>query len=77
MKKILSKKQISQIAARVEDDSELAILTRMAEKYRQHVKAVAKAKKRQPKRYLKATDFLTVEQFAKIAELARIFHKFL
>jgi integrase/recombinase XerD len=50
------------------DSLDLKALCRMAETNRQHEQSKIRAKNRKPKKYLKPTDYLSVEQFAKIMQ---------
>lgn len=70
---VLSKAKIREIAMRYRDsDPDVAALTAMAEEHR---KVARKSRKRRNKRkvktYLKPSDFLSVEQFARIMEVVR------
>ena len=66
MKNLLSKNQIKNIRAKFADDAGIKLLTRMAESHRQYAREKAKRLRRRPKKYLKSTDYLTTEQFARI-----------
>ena len=67
-KPLLSKRKIREIAKSY-DDPEIEQLAAMAEQYRRTVRSTGKARKRKQKKYLKSTDYLTVEQFAVVMKI--------
>lgn len=68
MKTLLSKRRIREIAGRY-TDPDIVALAAMAEKHRRYVRSSGRRKKRRQKKYLKSTDYLSVEQFATIMQV--------
>jgi integrase/recombinase XerD len=64
-KRLLSKRRIREIVGRC-TDPEIETLAAMAEEHRRAARSTGKARKRKQKKYLKPTDYLSVEQFAAI-----------
>jgi integrase len=69
---LLGPRRIAEIAAGHKySRDELVVLARMAEKHRQDFWAANRAKKRKPKKYLRSTDYLTVEELRKVMDVLR------
>ncbi len=67
MKTLLSKNRIAEIKKTGQiADADIKKLCQMAEKFRQYSRQKDKRAKQKPKKYLKSTDYLSSEQFAKI-----------
>jgi integrase len=71
-KAILSKARIAEFARSHRDgDQDIVVLALMAEKQRRAIWAAKKAKKRKPKKYLRSTYYLSIEQFAKVMAVVK------
>lgn len=66
--KILTRHQIRDYAAQHADDPLSRDIVRMAEERRRSYYQVRRRKKRKPKKYLRPTDYLSLEQVAKILD---------
>ncbi len=67
-KTLLSKQRIKDIAS-LYTDPEIKTLAAMAVKHRRYVRSSGQWKKQKQKKYLKSTDYLSVEQFAAIMQV--------
>jgi integrase/recombinase XerD len=67
-KTLLSKSKIKEIVKR-STDPEIAELAAMAEQQRKFIRSAGKTRRRKQKKYLKSTDYLSVDQFAAVMNI--------